>query len=97
MAKHVINANSSFTIEVNVRESDKYTESVYVKFERNYVPENVQGVSEMFFTPDQLEDLGMFLVNQANSIRTEQANRFFAKRMEQNAELERKGANYRIG
>ena len=70
-----INANPTFTIDVTVRESDEYSKAVYVKFERNVIPEDVHGCHEMFLTPGQLEHLGRFFMRKADEIRTEQANR----------------------
>ena len=75
MSKLVIDSNSMFNIEVTCRESDKYTQNAYVKFVRNYLPENIRGVDEMFLTPDQLENLGRFFVRQAAEIRGEQKYR----------------------
>ena len=72
MSKLIIDSNSMFNIEVTARESDKYTESVYVKFERNYVPEKIRGVDELFLTTHQLENLGRFFIQQATEIRAEQ-------------------------
>lgn len=70
-----IDGNDTFSTEVTVRESDKYTQAVYVKFERHYVPEEVRGVNEMFLTPNQLENLGHFMIRQAREIRLEQESR----------------------
>lgn len=75
MATLRIDNNKTFVTEVTVTESDKYSCDVYLKFGRHYVPENVRGVSEMFLTPIQLENLGHFLIRQAKEIRTEQEMR----------------------
>jgi len=64
-----IDSNDTFSTEVSVRESDKYTKAAYIKFERHYIPEEVRGVNEMFMTPNELEDLGRFLIKQAHAIR----------------------------
>jgi hypothetical protein len=72
MAQLRINANPTFTIDVTVRESDEYSESVYVKFDRHVLPEEIRGCSEMFLTPTQVEQLGRFLIRQADEIRTAQ-------------------------
>jgi hypothetical protein len=58
-------------IEVTVRESDEYTESVYVRLDRLF-PKERRGCNEMFLTPSDLEFLGRFLVRQADEIRTAQ-------------------------
>jgi hypothetical protein len=72
MAKLSIDVNSTFQVDVTVRESDKYSGLVYVKMERFYRPESIHGCNELFLTPSQLENLGNFLVRQAREIRTEQ-------------------------
>jgi len=69
MSQLRIDANDMFTIDITVRESDPYTKAVFVKFERNYLPESRQGCDEMFLTTDQLESLGRFLCRQADEIR----------------------------
>ncbi len=78
MTSFRIDSNDTFSTEVTVRESDKYTETVYVKFERHYIPEEIRGVNEMFFTPNQLELLGRFLCRQADEIRRLQNGRHSA-------------------
>lgn len=70
-----LHTNSNFTLDVSVRESDRYSEQVYLKFEHCISPENIRGVNQMFMTPSQLELLGKFLIRQANEIRTDQAVR----------------------
>jgi len=72
MAQLRINANETFTIDVTVRESDEYTEQVYVRLDRHYVPEEIRGCHELFLTPTQLDQLGRFLIRQADEIRTAQ-------------------------
>jgi len=67
-----INNNATFISTVTVRESDKYTKDVYVKFERHDIPEEIRGCNEMFISPDELETLGNFLVGQAEIIRSQQ-------------------------
>jgi hypothetical protein len=64
-----IDSNETFRTEVTVRQSDPYTRAAYVKFDRHYIPEEIRGCNEMFMTPDELERLGMFLVEQAKVIR----------------------------
>ena len=75
MNTHRIDSNDTFSTEVTVRESDKYSRDVYIKIERHYVPEEIRGTNEVFMTVTQLEQLGRFLVKQADAIRTEQAMR----------------------
>ena len=75
MAQLRINSNDAFTIDATVRESDEYTESVYVRFDRHYVTEHIRGEHEFFLTPVQLEQLGRFLLRQADEIRTTQEYR----------------------
>jgi hypothetical protein len=75
MATLRIDSNETFQTEVTVRESDKYTQMVYVKFDRNYLLEEIRGCDEMFLTPAQLDQLGRFLVRQADAIRIAQRHR----------------------
>lgn len=75
MAQLRINANNTFTIDATVHESDEYTEAVYIRFDRHYIPEGISGCNEFFLTPVQLEQLGRFLVRQADEIRTAQQYR----------------------
>jgi hypothetical protein len=69
-----IRSNPNFTFDVVVRESDKYSESVYLKFERN-TDGDIQGCDEVFMTPAQLDQLGRFLIRQASEIISIQENR----------------------
>ena len=67
-----VNMTKNCTVNATVRESDKYSESILVKFTRSYSAEDTAGCNEMFLTPAQLENLGMFFVRQAAEIRGEQ-------------------------
>jgi hypothetical protein len=67
-----VNNAGHFSIDATVRESDRYSESILVKFTRSYSEEDTAGCNEMFLTPNQLEKLGMFFVRQAAEIRGEQ-------------------------
>lgn len=82
MAVLRINANPTFTIDVTVRESDKYSEAVYVRFDRSILPEDITGVSEMFLTPNQLDNFGRFLIRQAEEINQAQVYRRLALNIE---------------
>lgn len=75
MASLKIDVDSTFDVDVTVRESDKYSKLVLVKLEKNFAPESVHACNELFLTPTQLELLGRFLVRQADEIRTAQAVR----------------------
>ena len=75
MAVYRIEQAGSLVTDVTVRESDEYSSQVYLRFDRHVVPENIRGTNEMFMTPVQLEQLGRFLVRQADEIRTSQAHR----------------------
>jgi len=75
MATLELNRNPNSTLNVSVRESDIYSETVYVKFEHIISPENIRDVNLMFITPTELELLGKFLIRQADEIRTAQAVR----------------------
>lgn len=70
-----INSNDSFAIEMLVRESDKYTEDVYFKLSRHYIPEQIDACDEMFFSVEQLEQIGNFILAQANEIKQIQKRR----------------------
>lgn len=69
MTTYRIDSNDTFSTEVTVRESDQYTRAAYVKFERHYIPEEIRACNEMFMSPSELERLGMFLIEQARSMR----------------------------
>ncbi len=75
MTSFRIDSNETFSTEVTVRESDKYTRAAYVKFERHYIPEEIRGVNEMFMTPQELEQLGFFLIAQADKMRSQYFNK----------------------
>jgi len=76
MSQLQININPVVTLDVTVRESDKYTNSAYVKFEHHMSSVEIQGCNEMFLTPEQLDQLGRFLMHQADEIRSAQFNRY---------------------
>lgn len=84
MAKLIIESNNSFNTEITVRESDEYTEAVFLKFERNYIPEKRSGVNEMFMTPDELDRIGRFFLRQADEISKLQAHRHLTERIRKN-------------
>lgn len=75
MAVYRIEQAGSLVTDISVRESDEYSEMVYMNIERHIVPENVRGTNEVYMTPVQLEQLGRFLMKQAEEIRTAQAVR----------------------
>jgi hypothetical protein len=72
MATLHINTTEQFSVDATVRESDKYSEDIFVKFTRGYSADDNTGCSEMFLTPNQLENLGRFFIRQADEIRTAQ-------------------------
>jgi hypothetical protein len=74
MAVLRINANQLFTVDVSVRESDIYSDGVYVNINRNYTGEGhlSSGASNFAVTPSQLDQLGRFLIKQAQEIATAQ-------------------------
>jgi hypothetical protein len=78
MATLRINDNETFVATVTCQESDKYTKDAYVKFERHDICEDIRGCNELFLSPDELETLGKFLVNQAEVIRRQQEARDLA-------------------
>jgi hypothetical protein len=67
-----INTHDMSTIEVTCRESDKYTQDVFLKFERVYQDGGISGLNEMSISPTQLELLGKYLLRQAEEIRQAQ-------------------------
>lgn len=75
MASLKIDVDSTFYVDVTVRESDKYSKLAFVKFEKNFSADRIHSCDEMFLNPLQLELLGRFLVRQADEIRTAQAVR----------------------
>lgn len=58
-----------FTTTVSVRESDRFTQSAYIKFIRGYDESDTTGCSEMLLTVDQLENLADVLKSEASRIR----------------------------
>jgi len=70
-----IESNETTSVDVSVRESDKYTQSVLMKLSRNSGIDKVDGVNEIFMTPTELGQLGRFLTRQADEIETAQAVR----------------------
>ena len=75
MTNYRVNSNETFTIDVAVRESDKYTESAYLRFEKHDIPEEIRGCHEMFLTVDELANLGKFLQEQSQIIKDLQLSR----------------------
>lgn len=75
MSIHRVDSNPTFVTEVTVRESDKYSQAVYIKFDRHYVPEEIRGVDEMFMSVDELEDMAKFFIAEADKIRSAQMKR----------------------
>lgn len=67
-----IDSNDTFSTEVTVRESDKYSRAVYMRIDRHYIPEEIRGCNEVFLSVDELENLGKFLLQEAKFIRAEQ-------------------------
>lgn len=78
MAVYRIEQAGSLVTDISVRESDTYSGMVYINIERHIVPENVRGTNEVYMTTVQLEQLGRFLMKQADEIRTAQANQVTA-------------------
>lgn len=74
MAILQIKTNEDSAINIIVRESDPYSESVFLKFERHY-DVNSHRISEMFMTPSQMDLLGRFLIREAAEIKLIQADR----------------------
>ena len=77
MAVYRIEQVGTLITDVTVRESDEYSSHVYLRFDHHVVPEDVRGTHEIFLTPVQLEQLGRFLVKQADEIRLSQTHREF--------------------
>ena len=70
MTKHRLDSNKTFSTEVTVRESDKYSNSIYMRFDRRFTPDESRGCNEIFLTVEELEKFGKFLLEQANTFRT---------------------------
>ncbi len=75
MATLRIDSNNNVSTEVTIRESDVYSESVFVKFEKICDGVESHGCNEMFLTPMQLDHLGRFLLRHAEEIRGLQKSR----------------------
>ena len=68
-----LKVNELCEVDVTVRESDPYTEMVYVNIDRRYyTSKKIDGCSEMFMSATQLEQLGRFLIRKAEEISTAQ-------------------------
>jgi predicted sugar kinase len=72
MATIRLTSDPSFVTEVTVRESDRITQTVFVKLAKNVIPEDIQGTSELFLSVSQLDLLGRFFVRQAEEIKQAQ-------------------------
>ena len=75
MTKHIINQTDMFTTSVTIRESDKYSQSAFVRFERGYAVDDTSGCSEMFLSADQLDTLADIFRIEAGRIRIQQDER----------------------
>ena len=75
MATLKIDVDSTFDVDVTVRESDGYSQFAFVKFEKNFRPGHIHPCSELYLTPAQLELLGQYLIRQAEEILTAQTAR----------------------
>jgi hypothetical protein len=84
MATHRIDSNDTFTTEVTVRESDKFTKAAYVRFDRHMIPEGIRGCNEMFLTVQELEELGRFFLRQADEIEAQKTSRRMKERLSSN-------------
>jgi hypothetical protein len=72
VAKLYLDRNPNFIKEVIVRESDEYTNDVFLRFCSYQSSDSPQPCNEMFITPYELEILGRFFLKQAVEIRTAQ-------------------------
>ncbi len=75
MATLNLKSNESFSVDVTVVESDKYTQDALVRIQRNYTDEDIVGYNELFMSPSQLAKLGRFLIKQAEEIEEAQKHR----------------------
>lgn len=64
-----------FATSVTIRESDKYSQSAYVKFTRGYDVDDTTGCNEMFMSLSQLDNLADFFRAEAERIRCQQDTR----------------------
>lgn len=64
--------NETFVLNTVVRESDKYTETVLFKMRKTYPSGTDLAPDEVYFTVDQLEELGKFILLRAAEIKEEQ-------------------------
>jgi hypothetical protein len=84
MATLRLDTNNSFSINTTVRESDPYSESVFIKFEMEPTLGSIRRMDEMFLTPDELDRLGRFFIRQASEISMAQAERHLTERIRKN-------------
>jgi hypothetical protein len=64
-----IDVKSTFTVKVSVQGPDKYTGLAPVKFTRQFSADSIHGANELFLTPEQVEEMGMFLVEEARRMK----------------------------
>ncbi len=74
MSSYRIDSNETVSTDIEVRESDRYTEMVYLRFTRS-TNTSTSRCDEMCITPEELEALGKHLISRAKDIKTEQTNR----------------------
>ncbi len=68
MTTLAIVVNEDVTFNIVTRESDSYSKTAYVSFTRSDSGDS-RKCDELFLTPDHLEQLGRFLIKQADTIR----------------------------
>lgn len=68
-----LNPKSNFELHATVTATDPYTDSVFLKFERFYREDSVHPCNHIFLSAEAVEELGMFLVEQAKIIKKKQA------------------------
>jgi hypothetical protein len=78
MSKLVIETNQTFKTDVEVRESDEHSKTIFVSIKRNHQTHD-EAAFEMFLSATQLEQLGRYFTRQAEDIRNIQAHRKFYK------------------
>lgn len=75
MTTQQISTNPTCNTNVTIRESDKYSQNVFVKFTSGQNPNNQRGCHEMWLTVDELDNLAKILKESAEKIRTQQNKR----------------------
>jgi hypothetical protein len=75
MSELRIKINETVDLVVTARESDAYTGAAFLRLEKQYANGEMHDSHEAFISPMMLEQIGRFLIKEAESIRVSQQTR----------------------